>query len=144
MFVVVGTLLVIGSIIGGYTMHGGHLEILIQVTEFIIIGGAAIGSLIISNPMWVTKRVIKGAIGTLKGTKINKKSYEELLKVLHSLLQMARRDGVIALESHIETPAKSELFKKAPSLLANHHALSFLCDTLRTMVSGAKIGRAHV
>jgi chemotaxis protein MotA len=137
MFVIVGSLVVIGSVVAGYTMHGGHMLVLFQVTEFIIIGGAAIGALLISNPISVTKRLVRGVIGTLKGSKINKKSYEELLRTLYSLLQMARRDGVIALEPHIESPSKSEIFKKAPTLLANHHALSFLCDTLRTMVSGS-------
>src|SRR5262249_21989254 len=83
------------------------------------------------------KRVLKGVMATLKGTTINKKSYEELLKALYSLLQLARREGIIALEAHVESPAKSDIFKKAPGLLRNHHALGFLCDTLRTMASGA-------
>src|SRR5215831_3597292 len=120
MLVIVGALLVVGSILAGYMMHGGHLAILMQVTEFIIIGGAAIGSLLISNPMWVTKRIFSGAMATLKGTKINKQTYEELLKTLFSLLQLARREGIIALESHVEGPTKSEIFRKAPQLLANH------------------------
>ena len=137
MFVIIGCLLVMGSIVAGYTMHGGQLMILFQVSEFIIIGGAAIGSLLISNPMSVTKRVMKGVAGTFKGTTITKKTYEELLRTLHQLLQIARRDGVIALESHIEKPKTSDIFKKSPELLKNHHALSFLCDTLRTMVSGS-------
>jgi chemotaxis protein MotA len=137
MLVIIGVVLVIGSIIAGYTMHGGQLGILVQVTEFIIIGGAAIGSLLISNPMWVTKRIFSGLTATLKGTTINKKTYEELLKTLYSLLQLARREGIIALEAHIEGPKKSDIFKKAPQLMKNHHAMGFLCDTLRTMVSGA-------
>ncbi len=137
MLVIVGGILVIGSIIAGYTLHGGHLLILLQITEFIIIGGAAIGSLLISNPMWVTKRIFRGALATLKGTTIHKSTYEELLKTLYTLLQLARREGIIALESHIENPEKSEIFKKAPELLKNHHAIGFLCDTLRTMVSGS-------
>jgi chemotaxis protein MotA len=137
MFVIIGIVVVIGSIVAGYTMHGGHLGILFQITELIIIFGAAIGSVLISNPMWVTKRIFSALAATLKGTTINKGTYEELLRALFAILQLARREGVIALEAHIESPAKSEIFKKAPQLLKHHHALSFLCDTLRTMVSGA-------
>jgi chemotaxis protein MotA len=136
MFVLIGALVVLGSVVAGYTMHGGHLEILFQITEMIIIFGAALGSLLISNPLSVTKRVFKGAISTLKGSKVNRKAYEELLGVLYELLQLARKEGAVALERHFEQPAQSEIMKKAPTLLANHHALDFLCDTLRTLVSG--------
>src|SRR5215813_10654469 len=104
MFAIIGAFVVLGSIIAGYTMHGGQLMILFQVTEFIIIGGAAIGSLLISNPMSVTKRLFAGIIAVLKGSKISKTSYAELLKVIYELNQLARRDGVIALEAHVENP----------------------------------------
>ena len=136
MFVIVGSLVVMGSIILGYVMHGGHLGILIQINELIIIGGAAIGSLLIANPLSVSKRVFSGALSTFKGSKINKKSYEELLQAMYALMQVARRDGMIALEPHFEKPKESAIFKKAPTLIGNHHALHFLCDTLRNIGHG--------
>jgi len=136
MFVVIGALVVLGSIIAGYTMHGGQLLILFQVTEIIIIGGAALGSLLISNPMSVTKRLFKGVIAVLKGSKLSRDSYEQLLRALYDLSGLSRREGIIALEKHVEQPAQSPIFQAAPKLLANHHAMSFLCDTLRTIVSG--------
>jgi chemotaxis protein MotA len=136
-FVIVGSLVVLGSIVLGYMMHGGALGVLIQLNELIIIAGAGLGSMLIANPLPITKRVFKGAMSTLKGSKITKKAYEELLVAMYSLMQVARRDGMIALEPHFEKPNESAIFKKAPTLLANHHALDFLCDTLRTAVSGA-------
>lgn len=136
MLVIVGSIIVIGSVMTGYLMHGGHLEILFQITEIIIIGGAAVGSTLISNPMSVTKDIIKRTLGTLKGSHITTKSYEELLKVMYEFCQIARRDGVVALEKHFESPKESAIFQKAPGLLANHHALAFFCDTLRTAVGG--------
>lgn len=138
MFVIIGIIVVLGSVAGGYVAHGGHLDILFQVTEMIIIGGAAIGSLLISNPISVTKDLIRRVIGTLKGTTINTKSYEELLKVIFELSQISRREGLVALEKHIENPAQSPVMQKAPSLLANHHALEFFCDTLRIAISGVE------
>ena len=137
MFVIIGFIVVIGSIVLGYTMHGGELAILFQVTEFIIIGGAAIGTLLIANPLSLTKRIISGALGTLKGSHVNKESYLELLRLLYELFSFVRREGIIALESHFEDPTKSAIFSKAPHLLANHHALDFLCDTLRTISMGS-------
>lgn len=137
MFVIIGSLVVLGSIAVGYLMHGGALGVLVQINELIIIAGAGLGSLLIANPLPLTKRVFSGAMSTLKGSKISKKAYEELLVAMYSLMQVARRDGMIALEPHFEQPKQSTIFKKAPTLLANHHALAFLCDTLRTAVSGA-------
>jgi chemotaxis protein MotA len=136
MFVLIGGLVVIGSIVAGYTMHGGHLLILFQITEFIIIGGAALGSLLISNPLSVTKEVIRRSIGTLKGSAVTEKAYEELLKVLYKLAQVARRDGFVALEQHFENPTQSAILSSAPLLMSNHHAVAFLCDTLRTVSLG--------
>jgi chemotaxis protein MotA len=138
MFVIIGFIVVLGSVAGGYVMHGGHLEILFQITEIIIIGGAAIGSLLISNPISVTKDVIRRSIGTLKGSTINTKSYEELLKVIFELAQLARREGLVALEKHVENPTQSPVLQKAPTLLNNHHALVFFCDTLRIAVGGVE------
>ncbi len=136
MFVIIGAIVVIGSIVAGYTMHGGQLLILFQITEFIIIGGAAIGSLLISNPLPVTKDLFKRVLGSFKSSSVDAKAYEELLKVLYKLAQVARRDGFVALEQHFENPTQSSILSSAPILMANHHAVEFLCDTLRTVSIG--------
>lgn len=136
MFVIIGIVIVFGSIVVGYTMHHGNLGVLFQINEFIIIGGAALGSLLIANPLPITMSVFKGIIGTLKGSKINKSSYIELLQMMYELFQFAKREGLIALEQHIETPESSSIFSKYPSFLANHHSVDFLCDTLKVVLSG--------
>ncbi len=136
MFVIIGVVLVFASLIIGYTMHGGNLLILNQPNEFIIIGGAAIGSLLIANPMSVVMGVIKGLIGTLKGPSVNKQSYLDLMKMLYEIFQFAKREGLIALEQHIENPESSSIISKYPSFLGNHHAVEFMCDTLKVVLSG--------
>lgn len=136
MFVIVGAVLVLGSMLVGYMMHGGQIGVLIQINEFIIIGGCAIGSLLIANPLSVVKGAISGLIGTLKGPSVNKDAYLELLKLLYELFQFAKREGLIALESHIEDPESSSIISKYPSFLANHHGVEFLCDTLKVVLSG--------
>ncbi|MBI3260363.1 MAG: flagellar motor stator protein MotA [Ignavibacteriae bacterium] len=136
MFVIIGIVLVFGSIVLGYTMHQGNLLILLQWNEFIIIGGAAIGSMLIANPLPITMSVLKGIMGTLKGSKITKNTYIELLQMMYELFQFAKREGLIALEPHIEIPESSSIFSKYPSFLTNHHAVDFLCDTLKVVLSG--------
>ena len=137
MIVLVGLVFVIGGVIAGYTMHGGHLEILVQPTEMIIIGGAALGSVLISNPISVVKDVFRGVAGAFKASALTPKAYEELLAVVHALSVVARREGLVALEVHFEKPQDSPVFKRAPSLLKSHSAIDFFCDTLRTITSGS-------
>lgn len=136
MFVIVGAIIVFGSLLTGFIMAGGSPLLLLQINEFIIIGGAAIGSLLIANPMPVLKKIIAGVLGTLKGAKVNKAAYIELLQLLYELFQFAKREGLIALESHVESPESSSLISKYPTFLANHHAVEFLCDTLKVVLSG--------
>lgn len=136
MFVLIGIVVVFGSIVVGYTMHHGQLGILFQINEFIIIGGAALGSMLIANPLPLTISVFKGIIGTLKGAKATKEMYVELLQLLYELFNFAKRDGLIALEPHIENPQSSAILSKYPTFLANHHAVDFLCDTLKVVLSG--------
>ncbi len=136
MFVIIGTVVVFVCIIVGYVMHHGDLMVLIQINEFIIIGGAAIGSMLIANPLDTIKKIISGALGTLKGTKINKGAYIDLMKLLYETFQFAKREGLIALEPHVEDPENSSIFSKYPTFIENHHAVNFLCDTLKVVLSG--------
>ncbi len=136
MFVIVGLALVFVALIGGFIMAGGNPLSLIVIPEYVIIVGCAIGSLLVANPMPVLKRIIAGAIGTLKGAKVSKEAYIELLQLLYEIFQFAKREGLIALESHVENPEQSSIISKYPTFLANHHAVEFLCDTLKVVLSG--------
>ena len=136
-FVILGLVIVFGSIIGGYVMHHGQIAVLIQVNEFIIIGGSGLGAFLIANPPALVKKSIVDTLGLLKSNPYNEKAYQELLQVLYEVFQTARKDGLVGLESHIEEPEKSEIFKKYSTFFHNHHAISFLSDTLKVMLSGA-------
>jgi chemotaxis protein MotA len=136
-FTLVGLVVVIGSVLLGYTMHHGKLGVLWQVTEFIIIGGAGIGAMIISNPPSILKKSLSATLGLLKPNPFSQKAYGELLQLLYDVFQTARKDGLIALEAHIENPKESSLFKKYPGFCHHHAALAFLCDTLKVLLTGA-------
>jgi chemotaxis protein MotA len=134
---IVGLVVVFGSILGGFIMDHGHVGVLIQPAEFVIILGAALGAFVVSNPMNVVTGSFKSVLGLLKPNPYSEKAYAELLKVLYDVFQTARKDGLVGLEAHIEEPEKSEIFKKYSFFLHNHHAISFLCDTLKVLLTGA-------
>jgi chemotaxis protein MotA len=136
-FLLIGLALVFGSVVVGYTMHGGSIAVLIQVNEFVILGGCGIGSLVLANPMSVVIGVLKSSIDLLKPNPYSRKAYAELLQVLYDLFHAARRDGLVGIEPHIEDPHTSTLFEKYPTFLKNHHAVSFLSDTMKVMLTGA-------
>ena len=137
MLFIVGLVVVFGSILGGFVMDHGHVGVLVQPAEFVIIGGAALGAFVVNNPMNVVTGSFKSVLGLLKPNPYSEKAYAELLKVLYDVFQTARKDGLVGLESHIEEPEKSEIFKKYSFFLHNHHAISFLCDTLKVLLTGA-------
>jgi chemotaxis protein MotA len=136
-FVIIGLLIVFGSVLGGYVMHHGKIAVLIQVSEFIIIGGAAIGALIVANPPALVKRTLQAVVALVRPNPYGEKAYAELLQVLYEVFQTARREGLVGLEAHVEEPEKSEIFRKYPEFVANHHATSFLADTLKVLLTGA-------
>lgn len=136
MFVIIGAVVVFGSLLGGFLVAGGNPLTLLVPAEYIIIIGAATGSFLIANPLPVIKNIIAAVLGTLKPPKVSKEAYLELLKMLYELFQFAKREGLIALEQHVENPESSSIISKYPSFLANHHAVDFLCDTLKVVLSG--------
>jgi chemotaxis protein MotA len=136
-FLVIGLLVVLGSVIGGYVMHHGELAVLVQVNEFLIIGGAGLGAMVIGNPPAVIKGAFTQTLGLLKPSPFSARAYGELLQVLYDIFQKARKDGLVGLEPHIEEPEKSDIFKKYPVFLANAHAVSLLTDTLKVLLTGA-------
>ena len=137
MFVIIGLVVVFGSILGGFIMEHGKVAALIQISEFVVIGGAAFGSMIVGNPPALIKRVFGLVFGLLKPNPYTEKAYGELLQLLYDVFQKARKEGLIGLEAHIEDPEKSDIFSKYPSVVKNHHAVAFLTDTLKVLLTGA-------
>ncbi len=135
MLVIVGALVVLGAVIGGYLMEHGNLSVLVQPAELVIIGGAALGAFLISSPPKVTAHVIKNIFGVFASKSRSKGQYLELLTLLYRLFSKIRKDGLISIEADIENPHKSPLFAKYRSVLSNQHALSFICDNFKVIVS---------
>jgi chemotaxis protein MotA len=136
MLLVVGSGVVVACVILGFTMGGGQLLALWHPLEVLIICGAAFGAFMISNPLKVVKASFSGAFGMLKGPRYKRADYVDLLKLLYDILVKIRKDGMLAIESDLEKPAKSDLFKKYPRILADHHMMEFITDCLRLMVGG--------
>jgi chemotaxis protein MotA len=137
MFVIIGIVIVIASIMVGYVMHHGNFAVLIQINEFIILGGAGFGSFLAADGMKNLQATIKAIMGLLKPDPYSKVAYTELLKMMYQLFNVARKEGLLGLEKHIETPESSEIMKHYPSFLANHHATSFFCDTMKVILTGS-------
>jgi chemotaxis protein MotA len=136
MFVIIGIVVVFGSIVAGYLMEHGNIKVLLQPAELIIIGGAAIGTVLIANPLYILKAIVGGIGSAFGGTKFSKNHYLETLKMLFDLFTRARKEGLMALETDSDAPDKSPVFSKYPKFLKNHHALDFVCDTIRMAAAG--------
>lgn len=137
MFTIIGVVIVLVAVIAGYAMHGGNFAVLIQINEFIILGGAGFGSFLAANGMSNVTGAIKGVMGLLKPDPFTKVAYSELLKMMYQLFNVARKEGLLGLEKHIEEPDKSDIIKNFPSFLSNHHATAFFCDTMKVILTGA-------
>lgn len=131
----VGAIIVLVCVFGAFAAHGGHLHVLWQPSEVVIIGGAALGAFVTANPISTCKMAIKKAIQAWFGKGPSKKEYLEVLQMMFQLFQIFRKDGPQAVERHIEEPEKSEIFKQYPTFLKNHHAVDFLCDTMKITLS---------
>jgi chemotaxis protein MotA len=136
MFSIIGIVVVFGCIAAGYLMEHGNIKVLLQPAELLIIAGAALGTVLISNPVHTLKQMISGLIGAFGSSKYGEKRYVDSLKMMYELLQKARKEGLVALETDIEDPDKSPLFTKYADFVKDHHAVAFVCDTMRMAVSG--------
>lgn len=136
MIIIIGSVIVVLCVIGGFMMGGGHVGALWHPNELVIIGGGALGALIIMSPKKVLMDMVKGIMVCLKGAPHSRASYEELLKVLYELFLIGRRNGMIALEEHVLDPGNSTILKRYPVFSANHHAVEFLCGSLRPIIDG--------
>ena len=136
MISIIGIVIVLGAIAAGYTMEHGKFLVLLQPAEFVIIFGAAIGTVVIANPLPTLIQIGKGLAGVFGGNKFTKGLYLESLKMLYELFALSRKAGTAKLEEEVDNPSKGQVFNKYPKFLKSHHALHFLCDTLRMAVSG--------
>jgi chemotaxis protein MotA len=136
MFSIGGILLVFACVIAGYLMEKGKIGVLIQPAELIIIGGAAIGTVLTANPMHILKKIVAGLMGVIKGSPFPKKRYVDTLKMMFDLLAKSRKEGAIAIEGDVEDPEKSPIFSRYPAFIKDHHARDFVCDTMRMAITG--------
>jgi chemotaxis protein MotA len=136
MFAIIGIIVVFGCIVAGYLMEHGNIRVLLQPAELLIIGGAAVGTLLVANPLHIIKKIAAGLGGIFGGSKFGKQTYLDTLKMMYDLLNKARKDGLMALEADVEEPEKSALFSKNVTFAKNHHIRDFVCDSLRMAITG--------
>ncbi len=136
MIVIVGCIVVLGAVLAGFTWAGGKVGALIHPSELLVIGGSALGAMIVMSPKKVLKDLLKGIVQSIKGTPYNRQGYEDLFKCLYDLLRLARREGIVSLESHITAPHESPIFQKYPRIMNNHHVTEFICGALTPVLEG--------
>lgn len=136
MMSVVGGIFVIACVVGGFLLEGGSLPALIQPLEVLIIAGSAVGTLIICGSPHMFKEMLHRVLQILKGSGVNKAAYIELLQCMFELIKMASANP-ISIEPHVENPENSEIFKRYPAVLHNHHCINFICDTLKVQIASS-------
>ena len=136
MLTIFGILLVFICIIAGFLMEKGKIGVLLQPAEVVIIAGAALGTMLAANPLYLLKRILARLTAVFKGTQYPRQRYLDTLKMLFDILARSRREGTIAIESDVEEPEKSAIFSRYPQFLADEHARCFVCDTLRMAITG--------
>jgi len=136
LLVILGYVIVVGSVFGGFALAGGHLAALFQPVELLMIGGAAVGAFFVGNNGKAIKATLKALPGLLKGSKYSKALYMELMTLLFEVLSKVRKEGLMSIEGDIDSPPESPIFAKYPRILADHHVMEFITDYLRLMVSG--------
>jgi chemotaxis protein MotA len=138
MFAIIGIVVVFGAVVAGYLMEHGNLRVLVQPAELVIIGGAAVGTVLVANPLYILKKIVGGLGGVFRGSKFTREQYLALLKTMYDFLNKARKDGIVSLEGDVEEPAKSPILSKNTLLMQDHHIRDFLCDTMRTAITGVE------
>jgi chemotaxis protein MotA len=136
MIVIVGYIVVIGAVLGGFMMAGGHLHVLWQPVELVIIGGAAGGAFVVGNSSKTLSAVKKALPQCFKSSSLTKARYMALMALMFEILTKVRKEGLMAIERDVEEPEQSATFQKYPDVLADHHIIEFMTDYLRLMVSG--------
>ena len=137
MFTIIGYVVVLGAVIGGFILEGGPVAVLNQTIEFLIIGGAAAGSLLAGTPTKVLAALLSKLKEAVAGSGYSKRDYMDLFAMLYEVFSIMRKSGEMALEKDVDDPDKSEIFKKYPRFLANHGARGLMLDSLRLVISGS-------
>ncbi len=137
MFVIVGIVILLVCILVGFVMDKGNPMALIQINEFVILGGAAVGSFIAANGMGNVGKTIKTVQGLMKPDPYTKETFMDVLKMMYLLFNVARKEGLLGLEQHIENPESSDIIGRFPTFVHNHHAQAFFCDTMKVILTGA-------
>jgi len=137
LFPIIGIVVVLGCIAGGYLMEKGNLLVLMQPAELIIIAGAAIGTVLIGNPPYILKSIVSSILAVFKGGHYGTPAvYLDTLRFLNDFFSTSRKNGITALEGDLDEPGKSALFKRHPSFAKDKEAMHFFCDTMRTLLAG--------
>lgn len=136
MLVIIGYIIVLASVFGGYALAGGKLGAMLQPLELLIIGGAALGAFVVGNSGKAIKATLQALPSVFKSSKYSKALYMELLALLYEILSKVRKEGLMSIEGDVDRPKESALFAKYPKILADHHAMDFMTDYLRLMVGG--------
>jgi chemotaxis protein MotA len=137
MGVILGIIVVTGSVLGGFMMSGGHVMALFHPSELVTIGGASLGAMIVNTPPKVIVDLIKGLLGLLKGNPYGKAAYIELFKLMYEMFKIGRRDGLLAWDAHLNDPHASAVFSKYPKVVNNHHVSDFLAGSLLAVTDGS-------
>jgi chemotaxis protein MotA len=135
MFVIIGIVVVLGCVIGGFLLEGGHLTVLFQPIELLIIGGAALGSFLISAPKSVVIGTLKHMMHVFTGKEPSADDFRDLLTLLFELLNIARKDGIVALEPHVNNPEQSASINRYPAIAKNKQLAYFICDNIKALLS---------
>ncbi len=135
MLAIIGFVIVSASVVGGYLLEHGNLSLLFQPVELLIIGGAALGAFVVAAPIRVMKATVSATSRMFTNKPYGKAEYVEVLMLLNGIFYKIRQQGLVAIESDIDSPEESGLFNQYPGLLKNHHALTFITDTLRTVMT---------
>jgi len=137
MMALVGAVVVIAAVLGGFTIAGGHIPVLFHISEFVTIGGVALGGILISTPVKVIKATLAKMKLLLRKDPFDRALYLDALKLLYEFFQVARKDGLVGVEGHIEDPGKSSIFNKYAKVMEHHHAVEFFCDSMRLVIAGS-------
>jgi len=135
MIPIIGIFIVTACVVGGYILEHGNLSVLFQPVELLIIGGAALGAFIVATPLKFIKIVISATTRVFTYSPYTKEDYTDLLLLLNAIFYKIRQQGLVAIESDVDNPEESALFKLYPRAMKNHHAMTFLTDTLRTVMT---------
>lgn len=136
MIAILGIVIVLAAVVGGFLMEKGQLLVLVQPAELLIIAGAAAGAVVVANPLRILKGIGAGLAGVFKGSRFTRQRYLDTLRMMYMFLNKVRKEGLLSVETDVDKPQESSIFKNFPAFLADHHATQFLCDTLRTAISG--------